>query len=72
MRVPHLSVLGLRQEFLQELYDKRIQPPSTQQKCVSLSEVSKQPSVYEQMDWSHAWNEYVRGNVVSQTAADLI
>ena len=72
MRVPHLSVLGLRQESLQELYDKRIQPTSTQQKCVSLSEVSKQPSVYEQMDWSHAWDEYVRGNVVSQTAADLI
>ena len=71
-RVPYLSVLGLRQDSLRKLYEQRIQPPLKLQKRVSLSEVNKQPSVFEQMDWPHAWNEYVRGGVVSQTSAALI
>ena len=71
-RVPHLSLLGLRWDSLRELYEPNTQPQVKHQKRLSLSEEKNTLSVFEQVDWPRAWDEYVRGRVVSQTAADLI
>ena len=66
------ALLGLRWEALQEVYDTTSQRDPKKQKLVSLSEEKKRPSIYDQVDWGRAWDEYVRGHAVSQNAADLI
>ena len=71
-RVPHLSLLGLRWEAMQEVYDTTSQRDPKKQKLVSLSEEKKRQSIFDQVDWGRAWDEYVRGHVVSQNAANLI
>ena len=71
-RVPHLSLLGLRWEALQEVYDATSQRDPKKQKLVSLSEETNRPSIFDQVDWGRSWDEYVRGHVVSQNAANLI
>ena len=71
-RVPHLSILGLRYEALQKVYDTSAERDPKKQKLQSLSEVEKRSSIYDEIDWGRAWDQYVRGHVVSQTAADLI
>ena len=72
MHVPHLSVLGLRQDSLRKLYEQRLHSQLKIEKRVSLSEVNNNPSVFEQMDWAYAWDDYIRGCVVSRSAAVLI
>ena len=46
-RVPHLSLLGLRWEALQEVYDTTSQRDSKKQKTVSLLQEKKRPSIFD-------------------------
>ena len=63
--VPHISVLALPRAPLQRLYEESFH---------SFGEATSEASnpVKDSMEWAVAWSEYVRGNVVSETAAELI
>ena len=76
--MPHLSLLGLSKESLGTLYGGVITPRSKHTKSelnkmkLMKSADNNQPSVISQTNWPAAWDEYVRGNVVSEASANLI
>ena len=68
--VPHLSLLGITTSSLREIYESR-------KDCVARKIGNKrrpEPPVssLHKVDWTTSWSEYVRGNVVSASAAKLI
>ena len=80
--VPHLSLLGVRKEALVICYNGNIEQQNKHYK-VSSKELScsarneKMPctarkEIFKEISWPHAWDEYVRGNVVSASSAALI
>ena len=76
--MPHLSLLGLSKQSLETLYGGVV----TRRSKHSKSELNKiklmktadnnEASVISQSNWPAAWVEYVRGNVVSESSANLI
>ena len=69
--MPHLSLLGLSKKSLGTLYGGVNTPGSKHMKLRKSSD-KKQPSVLSETNWHAAWEEYVRGNVVSEASANLI
>ena len=77
-QVPHLSLLGLSKQSLETLYGGVV----TRRSKHSKSELNKiklmktadnnEASVISQSNWAAAWDEYARGNVVSESSANLI
>ena len=68
--VPHLSLLGMTASSLREVYE-------TRKDCASRKIGKKRRpeppvSTLHKVDWTSSWSEYVRGNVVSASAAKLI
>ena len=73
-KVPHLSLLGCSRSVLGQLYTSKEEPPlkSARRSHSMLSGLdSKDERIVSHVQWHKAWEEYVRGNVVSQTAASL-
>ena len=68
--VPHLSLLGVGFPTLELVYGESPSRPSK----VLRRKQPKAPveSVADQVHWGNAWSEYVRGNVVSESAEILI
>ena len=62
--VPNLALLGWPEEKLSAAYSSA----STTTTCSEAAATSGQQFV----DWGASWEAYVRGNVVSTSAADLI
>ena len=69
--MPHLSLLGLSKKSLSTLYGGVLTPGSKHMKFRKSID-KKQPSVSSETNWPAAWDEYVRGNVVSEASANLI
>ena len=72
--VPHLSLLGVESNILREYYESsagpsQIHAPRRLPKKTARTTVQ---SMSDKVNWQNAWDEYVRGNVVSITAAQLI
>ena len=63
---PHLSLLGLSFKHLEAYYSR------TAHLSVSESDQKTLLPLAQIVEWSRAWDVYVRGNVVSQAAAKLI
>ena len=81
--MPHLSLLGCGSSAIAQIYEPVQDPPSkirrastshtVQESRAAQDNVSlKNTSVSEHINWHKTWEEYVRGHVVSQTAAKLI
>ena len=72
--VPHLSLLGMEAAQLEEWHESLGQPSTAQAPSrLTKKTAKKRPeSVLEKVSWKNAWDEYVRGNVVSDAAARLI
>ena len=68
--VPHLEHLGMKFADLQRLY--AVPPPAKRLrvKVPAVEELHLAVSAGHQ--WTAAWDEYIRGNVVSETAAEYI
>ena len=67
MDIPHLSLLGLSLQNLEVYYSRTAHLNS-----VTDHEQKMQLPLVQIVEWSRAWDVYVRGNVVSQAAASLI
>ena len=63
--VPHLSYLGLKKSSLQ-------QELAAPKKIGKKRPAAPPAPLQDKIDWGSAWSEYVRGNVVSESAARLI
>ena len=68
--VPHVSLLGLDRQALQEVYEHE---------RVSVAKAARShlrkpcpQSVFEKIHWQASWSEYVRGNIVSESSKNLI
>ena len=68
--VPHVSLLGLNRQALQEVYEHE---------RVSVAKAARShlrkpcpEAVFEKIDWQGSWSEYVRGNIVSESSKNLI
>ena len=68
--VPHVSLLGLNRQALQEVYEHE---------RVSVAKAARShlrkpcpQSVFEKIHWQASWSEYVRGNIVSESSKNLI
>ena len=73
-QVPHISLLGCPHDVLQKVYEGE-DNPSTLKFRKTTPAVEKNLDLLrlaESMNWHKAWDEYVRGRVVSDTAARLI
>ena len=77
--VPHLNLLGLCSEHLHSLYTSCQEPQQTNVKTLLRGRQSSVPGtvnsrlpVTRHIAWPAAWSEYVRGNVVSLSACNLI
>jgi len=66
MLVPHLALLGCGRTVLQQVYEVSRKPVSKTSKGVPTH------SAQQHVQWHATWNAYVRGHVVSYTAAELI
>ena len=64
--VPHLSLVGCGRTILQQVYEVSRKPVSKTSKELPTH------SAQEHAQWHATWNAYVRGHVVSYTAAELI
>ena len=62
--VPHLSLLAIPRVPLQAFYASYFEDVE--------SKADVKATLQESMDWGAAWSTYVRGNVVSESAAQLI
>ena len=65
VEIPHLSLLAIPRVPLQAFYASYFQEINAQPEVLATT-------LQESMDWSVAWSTYVRGNVVSESAAQLI
>ena len=76
--VPHIAVLGCSREVLESVYLGQAERTSegshtvSQRFRVGNASHSVPNCLNDQVHWSRAWDEYVRGHVVSETAAHLI
>ena len=70
MLVPHVSVLGLDRQALQEVYEHQRVSVAKTARC-HLRKPCPQ-SVFEKIHWQASWSEYVRGNIVSESSKNLI
>ena len=80
--MPHLSLLGVRKDALVTCYSIGMEQQSKYHKvsCEKKSSparnneisCSARNEVFSEISWPHAWDEYVRGNVVSDSSASLI
>ena len=72
--MPHLSLLGMEAALLQEWHDSLDQPSQSRASYRLMKKTTKKrtESALEKVSWKNAWDEYVRGKVVSDTAAKLI
>jgi hypothetical protein len=68
VQVPHLALLGCSQTVLRQAFDVSRTPASKARKAPD----PQTHSVQEHVQWHTTWNAYVRGHVVSHTAAQLI
>ena len=86
--MPNLSSLGLPVELLYSMYESPLIQPLKMQKVCSTRKAKVagstaptgtqssggqgEPSLARQVQWHAAWSQYVRGRVVSTSAAELI
>ena len=76
--VPHISLLGCNREMLERVYlgqaakCSEAGPTVAKQTRIRNIAHSVPNCMDDQVHWSRAWDEYVRGHVVSETAAHLI
>ena len=81
-QVPHLSLLGCDREAIEKVYEDVVAPDTkkskvetTLQKGRASNEISDSVQtipLLQHVHWHRAWEEYVRGHVVSESAACLI
>ena len=73
---PHFSLLGCNLEAAQNAYNAMHMPAEKKIKMagtkIAALQSAQRVSVLQRVDWHRTWEEYVRGNVVSETAASLI
>ena len=67
-QVPHLALLGCGQAVLRQVYDVSRTPAS---KIGKVPETQPR-ALQDHVQWQTTWDAYVRGHVVSDTAAQLI
>ena len=74
MIVPQFSLLGMDSKVLQGWYAARGESVPERDSCrlKRLTRKSKPEAMSELMSWKNAWDQYVRGNVVSHSGAKLI
>jgi len=74
MIVPQFSLLGMDSKVLQGWYAARGESVAERPSCrlKRLTRKSKPEAMSELMSWKNAWDQYVQGNVVSQSGAKLI
>ena len=76
--MPHLSLLGLSKKSLETLYGgvvaRRSKHSKSELNKIKLMKTgdNSEASVISQSNWAAAWDEYARGNVVSESSANLI
>ena len=65
--VPHISVLGLDRASLQVLYNT---PAMQVPKVARTTKHQKvEEAITDKVHWMNTWSEYVRGHIVSKSAA---
>jgi hypothetical protein len=64
--IPHISLLCLTRHNLEEVYGNDNAQARPQNSC------NHRQTVGNNIHWHDSWNEYIRGNIVSKTAAQLI
>ena len=72
--MPHLSLLGMEAAVLQQ-WQESLDRPSQDYASYKLTKKTNKKvgqSTLDMMSWRNAWDEYVRGNVVSDAAAKII
>ena len=76
--VPHISLLGCNRQTLRSVYQHakqvNVEPMQEKQRQSRQlqSSAAVENNVSKQIHWPSAWDEYVRGHVVSETASQLI
>ena len=69
-RVPRLALLGLPQKRLQLLNNPELPSVSKARRTKSQPPLLEPVSSF--VNWAFAWDEYVRGNIVSRSSASLL
>lgn len=69
--VPHLSLLGFTTHALSIVY-KSTDASRDVQKAGPAKSIAGSAAITDNIRWHEAWNAYVRGNVISKSAAKLI
>ena len=74
MIVPQFILLGMDSKVLQGWYAARGESVAERDSCrlKRLTRKSKPEAMSELMSWKNAWDQYVQGNIVSQSGAKLI
>ena len=70
--VPNIALLGCVLDKVQELYEKRPVAVPAKGERAMFSMLAAHTNVEICTQWDKSWDEYVRGNVVSESAAKLI
>ena len=67
--VPSITLLGLTRARLTMVYEKTPEQPDKVRRPLG---TVHEPTMETQVQWHEAWQEYIRGHIVSLSAADLI
>ena len=70
--VPHLGLLGCAQETLQHFYTVGVKNPKRRRMSTKGPDRKINSSIAGALNFHCAWEEYIRGNVVSQNSVRLI
>ena len=69
--MPHLSLLGFIAEALSTVYTSTAASHSVQ-KAGPANKPAGNDAITENLRWHESWNAYVRGNIITESAAKLI
>ena len=67
--MPNIALLGLTRARLTMVYEKTPEQPHKVRRPLG---TVHEPTMETQVQWHEAWQEYIRGHIVSLSAADLI
>ena len=68
--VPNFELIGLDRTSVEIAYDNE-KPPAPKAARMQSTKPAY-TSIHQATQWHNAWNEYIRGNIVSESARDLI